>query len=181
MTRRKFEKGMRVQVTHPTAPVKFKDRIGTIKAKQPYEGYVVAFDDNPDVVESVRSYFIEPLTLDRVIPAPLEYDSHGIEKRRCPRYGADCVVVIEFHARRIVGQCVDYNEHGFGAIIEQPLTLGWIVTVEFPLKDRKPVRVEARAVYEKDQRYGFEFVFPDKNKQELIADFFTEHLQDECR
>ena len=180
MTKRKFETGMRVKVTHPNAPVKFKGRFGTIKAKHPYEGYAVEFDDNPGVVENVGSNFMELLTLDQVRPAPLEYDSQDIEKRRSLRYGADCVVVVEFHGQRIVGQCVDYNEHGFGAIITHPLTLGWIVTVEFPLKDRKPVRVDARPVYEKDHRYGFEFLFPDKNKQELVADFFTEHLHDSC-
>jgi len=181
MTRKKFEKGMRVRVTRPNAPVKFKGRIGTIKAKQPYEGYAVEFDDNPDVIENVVSSYMELLTLDQEKPIFLESASQDMEKRRSPRYGADCVVFIEFHARRVIGGCVDYNENGFGAIVEHQLPLGWIMTVEFPLKDRKPVRVQARAVYEKDHRYGFEFVFPDKHKQQLVADFFTEHLQDECR
>jgi len=107
----------------------------------------------------------------------LESSPRDIEKRRSPRYGADCVVAIEFQGHRVIGKCIDYSENGFGAIVEHALPLGWIMNIEFPLKDRKPVRIRARPIYEKDSRYGFEFLFSDKNKQALVADFFTEHLQ----
>lgn len=144
MTRRKFEKGMRVKVTHPGAPSKFKDRIGTIRDKEPYEGYVVEFDDNPNAVEKVASSWMELLTLDLGQRIYLEATPQDIEKRRSPRYGADCVVAIEFHGHRVIGQCIDYSQNGFAAILKHDLPLGWIVTVEFPLKDRKPVRIQAR-------------------------------------
>jgi len=177
MTRKKFEKGMRIQVTHEHAPARFKGRIGTVRGKYPYEGYAVEFDDNPGTVENVGSNFMEVLTLDQAKRSYVESAPRDVENRRSPRYGADCVVAIEFQGHRVIGKCIDYNENGFGAIVEHVLPLGWIMNIEFPLKDRKPVRIQARPIYEKDLRYGFEFLFPDNNKRALVADFFAEHFQ----
>jgi hypothetical protein len=178
MTRSKFEKGMRVKVAHPNAPRKLKDRIGTVRAKQPYEGYAVEFDDQPGAIENVGSNWLELLTLNRAKRRALEALPRDLEKRRSPRYQADCFVAIEFQNHRFIGRCVDYSDQGFGAIVDCKLPLGWILTVELPLTGRKPLRIQARPVHEKDSRYGFEFLFPDGNRRALIADFFAEHLED---
>jgi hypothetical protein len=169
---------MRVKVEHPNAPRKFKGRIGTIRYKQPYEGYGVEFDDQPNTIENVGSSWLELLTLHRRERRLLDGLPQDIEKRRSPRYEADCFVAIEFQNRRFIGKCVDYSDDGFGAIVDCKLPLGWILTVELPITGRKPLRVQARPVYEKDSRYGFEFLFPDGNKRALIAEFFAEHLDD---
>jgi len=178
MTRSKFEKGMRVKVAHANAPRKFRGRIGTVKDKQPYEGYGVEFDDQPGKIENVGSNWLELLTLNRTRRRAVDAIAQDLEKRRSPRYEADCFVAIELQGHRFIGKCVDYSDTGFGAIVEYKLPLGWILTVELPLTGRKPLRVQARPVYEKGSRYGFEFLFPDGNMRALIAEFFAEHLED---
>ena len=82
------------------------------------------FDDNPGAVENVGSNFMEVLTLDQAKRSYVESAPRDIEKRRSPRYGADCVVAIEFQGHRVIGKCIDYNENGFGAIVEHVLPLG---------------------------------------------------------
>lgn len=178
MTRAKFDKGMRVKVAHADAPRKLKGRIGTIKEKRPYEGYGVEFDDVPGTIENVGAYWLESLTPIRTKQCGAGVSTDDPEKRRSLRYQADCFVSIDFQGHRFVGKCVDYSNEGFAAIVEYKLPLGWILTVELPIAGRKPLRVQARPVYEQESKYGFEFLLPDGNTRALIADFFAEHLQD---
>lgn len=97
------------------------------------------------------------------------------EKRRSPRFEADCFVAINFHQRRIIAACVDYNEGGFGAVVEEEeLPVGEILTIELPMAGGIPLKLQAKVVYHEKSRHGFEFVAPEEAKRQLIADFFRE-------
>src|SRR5579859_554404 len=178
MGRRKFEPGMRVQVTYGQAPARVKGRVRTIRDYRTYEGYGIEFDDDkPGSIERLHSTWIELLTLNGSQPRTLVFTHpQDNEKRRSKRYQADCSVAIEFQGHRIIGRCVDYSERGFGAILEYNLPIGWIVSIEIPITGRDPLRLQARVVHEKDSRYGFEFVFPESSQRTLIADFFRDIL-----
>jgi len=179
MTRRKFEEGARVQATRENAPAKFKGRTGIVRDKQRYAGYGVEFDDTPGTIERVSSNWLELVPLDVVSLRELVSPQQIQERRHSDRVPVDCFVAIEFEGRRILGECVDYGRRGFGAIVEHKLPLGWNMIIELPLTGRKPLRVQARPVYKKNFRYGFEFVPPDKNKRALIAEFFEEFREGE--
>jgi len=173
MGKKKFEVGMRVRGAE-IAPARFKGRTGTIKDHRPYEGYGVEFDDNPDAIERLAPNRIEVLTLST--PRVLSSTPQNLEKRRSERYQADCFVALEFHGHRLIGRCVDYSESGFGAIVDRHLPIGWAISVELPITDRKPLRLQARVVYQKDSRYGFEFETQNENEKRLIGDFFRKSL-----
>ncbi len=97
------------------------------------------------------------------------------ENRRSPRFEADCFVAVTFNHQRIIASCVDYNEHGFGAIVEdEKLPVGEILSVELPMAGGVPLKLQARVVHRAGSRHGFEFVAPEDNKRKLIADFFHE-------
>jgi len=181
MTQRKFEIGMRVQVTDQKAPAKLKGRVGTIKNRQPYQGYEVEFDDKPGARERVISNWMESLTLDGTQPrGSASTHPQDEEKRRSPRYEADCFVAIEFQGHRVIGKCVDHSYDGFGAIVDYDLPLGWIASIEVAITGRRPLHVQARPIYRKGSRYGFEFVLADQNTRMLVFDFFREHAEDSC-
>ena len=94
---------------------------------------------------------------------------------RCsPRFEADCFVVNRFRGRRVIATCLDFNQDGFGAIVEEPLPVGEILTVELPMTGGVPLKLQARVVYRQDSRHGFEFVAPEHFKRKLIAEFFRE-------
>jgi hypothetical protein len=98
-----------------------------------------------------------------------------IENRRSPRFEADCFIAIQLADRRVIATCVDYNEHGFGALVEDgQLPRGEIVAIELPMAGGVPLRLQARVVYHDGPRHGFEFVAPEDSKRRLIADFFRE-------
>src|SRR5438876_5701497 len=92
---------------------------------------------------------------------------------RCsPRFEADCFVVIRFQGRRVIETCLDFNQDGFGAIVEQPLPVGEILTVELPMTGGMPLNLQASVVYRHDSRHGFEFVAPERFNGKPIAEFF---------
>jgi len=178
MTQRKFEIGMRVQVTAPKASTRLKGRVGTIKNRYPYQGYEVEFDDQPGTRERVISNWMESLTLDGPAPrslAPIHPSDQ--EKRRSPRYEVDCLVAIEFQGHRVMGKCIDHGYDGFGAIVDCDLPLGWITSIEVVITGRRPLRIQARPIYRKGSRYGFEFALADQNTRMLVFDFFREHVR----
>jgi len=97
------------------------------------------------------------------------------ENRRSPRFEADCFIAIQLHHRRVIATCVDYNEHGFGALVEDDeLPVGAILAIELPMAGGVPLKLQARIVYHDGPRHGFEFVAPEESKRRLIADFFRE-------
>ena len=102
---------------------------------------------------------------------------HFLEYRRSPRYKTDRFIVIQFRNQRVTGLCTDYNEDGFGATIEHELPVGEIVSVEFASAGREPTPLQARTIYRKYSKYGFEFVAPNGALRKTIADFFRETLE----
>ena len=99
------------------------------------------------------------------------------ENRRYPRYKADHSIVIEFQNVKTIVFCVDYSEGGFGAIIEAELPIGEIMSVVFPMEDRKPTCLQVMTTYRKNSRYGFQFVAPKSSKRRTFADFFRERIE----
>ncbi|HZR29119.1 MAG TPA: PilZ domain-containing protein [Terriglobales bacterium] len=99
------------------------------------------------------------------------------ENRRSTRYKTDRFVVIQFQGRRVTGMCVDYNEDGFGAIIETDLPVGAMMAVEFRVAGREVTPLQVKTIYRKYSRYGFEFIAPEHSKRQIIADFFRESLE----
>src|SRR5438552_13405199 len=100
------------------------------------------------------------------------------EKRCAPRRPISCFIVVNFFRQRIVAKCIDYSRDGFGAIIRGcDLPLEWIVTIELPMHGKKPLKVQARPIYRKGSKYGFEFLFRqgsqrEDRKRELVVNFF---------
>ncbi|HZR29636.1 MAG TPA: PilZ domain-containing protein [Terriglobales bacterium] len=181
MTKKKFSIGTRVRARHDRAPARFKGRVGTIQGSEPYRGYQIAFEDQAGEVAYLHSYFLEELT-----PGPAEFSlppatqqrTNQFENRRSPRLETDLLIAIEFQDQRLIGACFDYNQHGFGAIVDETeLPLGEVVTVELPLIDRKPLRFQAKAVHQDPPRYGFEFVVTQESKRQMIVDFFAESAE----
>ncbi|SRR6266849_7628738 len=99
------------------------------------------------------------------------------ENRRSPRYRTDQLITIEFQNRKVTGTCVDYNENGFGAIINGELPVGEIMSVEFSRLNQEAMRLQVRTIYQRGARYGFEFIAP-ADKRRTIADFFKESLEE---
>jgi hypothetical protein len=97
-----------------------------------------------------------------------------VENRRSPRHKADRAIIIEFQNCKIGGICVDYNEDGFGAVMEGELPVGEIMSVVLPVAGREPTRLQVRLLYRRDSRYGFQFIAPEHGKRQTIADFFRE-------
>ena len=102
---------------------------------------------------------------------------HFLEYRRSPRFKTDRFIVIQSRGRRVTGLCTDYNEDGFGATIEHDLPVGEIVSVEFAIAGHEPTPLQARTIYRKYSRYGFEFVAPNAHLRRTIAEFFRETLE----
>jgi hypothetical protein len=97
------------------------------------------------------------------------------DNRRSPRFEADCFVAIQLNHRRFIATCLDYNEHGFGALVEdEQLPVGEILAVELPIAGGVPLKLQAKVIYHEGQRHGFEFVAPEDSKRRLVADFFRE-------
>ncbi len=180
MVRRKFDIGTRVRARHDRAPAKFKGRIGIIQGSEPYRGYVIEFEDQAGSIAYLHSYWLEELLpgSEGFLPPPPAQQRGSVENRRSPRLEADCFVAIEFQNQRTIGSCVDYNQHGFGAILEETeLPVGEVVTVELPIVGRKPVRFEAKTVRRDHPMYGFAFVISHESKRQIIVDFFKESTE----
>src|SRR5579864_9283254 len=102
---------------------------------------------------------------------------HSFETRRSVRYKTDSFVVIQFQGRRVTGMCVDYGEDGFGAIIEDDLPVGKMMSVEFRVTGREVTPLQVKTIFRKYSRYGFEFIAPEHSKRQIIAEFFRESLE----
>jgi hypothetical protein len=177
MVRRKFRVGIRVQAKHDTAPEKFKGRIGIIRKLEPYLGYGIEFEDTAGSIEFLQPQYIEEFAGDgpQLQTEEVVHPRHDyFEQRRSPRFEVDCFVAIEFQSQRVVGTCVDYNEHGFGAIVDEELPAEQVMSIELPIADRKPLRFLAKVAYRKHPRYGFEFVTAKESERQRIVDFFRE-------
>jgi len=177
MVRRKFRVGVRVQAKYDTAPEKFKGRIGIIKKLEPYLGYGIEFEDRAGSIEFLQPQYIEEFVGEgqQLSPEEAVRPQHNyFEQRRSPRFEVDCFVAVEFQNQRVVGTCVDYNENGFGAIVDEELPMAETMSIELPIADRKPLRFLAKVAYRKHPRYGFEFVTPKESERQRIVDFFRE-------
>ncbi len=111
------------------------------------------------------------------MPEKLPYTIRDLEYRRTPRYKTDRFVVIQFQNQRVTGLCVDYGEDGFGAIIEHDLPVDEIVSIEFSVAGCAPTPLQAKTIYRKYSRYGFQFIAPENSKRKAIAEFFKESLE----
>ena len=177
MVRRKFQVGNRVQAKHDNAPEKFKGRIGIIRKLEPYLGYGIEFEDGAGNIEFLQPQYIEECVSQEAQSSTGETarPQHDyFEQRRSSRFEVDCFVAVEFQSQRVVGTCVDYNEHGFGAVVDEELPMAEIMSIELPIADRKPLRFLARVAYRKHPRYGFEFVTSKESERRRIVDFFRE-------
>ena len=177
MVRRKFRVGNRVQAKYDNAPEKFKGRIGIIRKLEPYLGYGIEFEDRAGSIEFLQPQYIEEFVAEGSQPHTEEAvrtPHNYFEQRRSPRFEVDCFVAVEFQDQRVVGTCVDYNEHGFGAIVDEALPMAETMSIELPIADRKPLRFSAKVAYRNHPRYGFEFVTAKESERQRIVEFFRE-------
>lgn len=100
-----------------------------------------------------------------------------LEHRRSQRHKADRLIFVRCQNQRARALCTDYNEDGFGAVVEDDLPLGEIVSIEFTNSGRHRAPLQARTIYRKSSRYGFEFVAPNGDLRRTIAEFFKESLE----
>ena len=90
------------------------------------------------------------------------------EKRCCPRAKLD--VAIKIYSRKsglLSGRTVDISETGIAAILKIEVSLDEVVQLEFKLP-HGPVAVRALVRHRDAFRYGFQFVEPDPDVQQLI-------------
>ena len=95
-------------------------------------------------------------------------DPHFVEKRYSPRAKLD--VAIKIYSRNIgllSGRTVDISESGIAAMFKIEVPLNEVVQLEFKLP-HGPVVVRALVKQRDAFRYGFQFVEPNSDAQELI-------------
>jgi c-di-GMP-binding flagellar brake protein YcgR len=101
-----------------------------------------------------------------------------IDARQYTRFKLDTDVKIYSRANsRVVGRTVDISEDGLAAILKIEIPLDQVVRLEFNLS-LGLVSVRALVRQRNAFRYGFQFVEPDSDAQELISRFcreFTPH------
>lgn len=100
-----------------------------------------------------------------------------LEHRRSHRHRADRLIFVRCQNQRARALCTDYNDDGFGAVVENDLPIGEIVSIEFAAAGRHRAPLQARTVYRKSSKYGFEFVAPNGDLRRTIAQFFKESLE----
>jgi PilZ domain len=91
-----------------------------------------------------------------------------VEKRVSPRHKLD--VGIKIYSRNIgllAGRTVDISESGIAAMFKLEVPLNEVVQLEFKLP-HGPVAVRALVRQRDAFRYGFQFVEPNSDAQELI-------------
>ena len=94
---------------------------------------------------------------------------HFVEKRCRPRAKLD--VAIKIYSRKsglLTGRTVDISETGIAAILKIEVPLDEVVQLEFKLP-HGPVAVRALVRQRDTFRYGFQFVAPDSDTQQLIS------------
>ena len=100
-----------------------------------------------------------------------------LEHRRSQRYRSDRLIFVRCQNQRARALCTDYNDDGFGAVVENDLPIGEIVSIECARTGRHRAPLQARTVYRKSSKYGFEFVAPNGDLRRTIAEFFKESLE----
>jgi hypothetical protein len=100
-----------------------------------------------------------------------------LEHRRSQRHKADRLIFVRCQNQRARALCTDYNDDGFGAVVENDLPIGEIVSIEFARAGRHRAPLQARTIYRNASRYGFEFVAPNGDLRRTIAEFFKESLE----
>ena len=97
-----------------------------------------------------------------------------IEKRRTPRFEADCFVAVNFHDERVIGNCIDWSSNGLGVLLETELPVGEIFWIELPVSGDVPLKVSARVAHQTGSRHGLEFVGLEDRDREMIETFFRQ-------
>ena len=97
-----------------------------------------------------------------------------VEKRRSPRFEADCFVAVYFKEERVIGTCIDWSANGLGVLLEAELPTGEILWIELPVSGNVPLKVRARIAYQSGSRHGFEFVDLEDPDRQIIENFFRE-------
>jgi c-di-GMP-binding flagellar brake protein YcgR len=94
-----------------------------------------------------------------------------IDARRRARFKLDSDVKIYSRTSSVVmGRSVDISETGLAAMLKIEIPLDLVVRLEFTLP-RGVVSVRALVRQRNAFRYGFQFVEPDSEAQELISRF----------
>ena len=79
------------------------------------------------------------------------------------------------------GRCTKLNDTGFGAVIAGELPVGQGLSIEFTLA---PTNTKVRLMASVRQRQGFlhlfDFMAPGDSQRRMIADFWSEQLQNQA-
>ena len=100
-----------------------------------------------------------------------------IDARQHPRLKLDIDVKIYSRtSSRVMGRTVDISETGLAALLKIEIPLDKVVRLEFALP-LGLVSVRALVRQRNAFRYGFQFVEPDSDGQELVSRFCREHIR----
>lgn len=103
--------------------------------------------------------------------------------RRFPKRSLDLRFSV-FQGTKMIarGRCTSLNDTGFGAVIAGELPLGQNLSIEFVLT---PTNTPVRLMASVRQRQGFlhllDFVAPGDAQRRMIADFWSEQLQNNAQ